>query len=444
MDRFLGGLLLIGMIIISITTVLLVNLENSFEKERIQQITPIEKNTKVISNQGVITIGILHPLTGTMAISEKPVVDATLLAIDEINHRGGILGKQLVPIIYDGESDWPTFAKRAEQLIVNEEASVVFGGWTSASRKTMLPVFEKYDHLLFYPVQYEGLEQSPNIVYTGAAPNQQVIPAVEWAFGNIGTKFFLVGSDYVFPRSANEIIKEKVSELGGTIVGEEYQLLGNDEFLEIVDKIIASKPDVIINTINGDSNVPFFKTLRELGITPQIIPTISLSISENEIMQMDVASMVGDYAVWNYFQSLDTPSNSNFVNNFKKKYGSDRVTSDPMEAAYLGVYIYAKAAESVESIRVSDVRNSVRGVTLSAPEGVVGVDPESQHLSKVIRVGQIQEDGQFKIVSSSEEPIRPVPYHDYKTKDEWNAFLDDMYLRWGNSWSNPGMMGDGI
>ena len=377
-----------------------------------------------------------------MSISEKPVVDATLLAIDEINDRGGILGKRIVPIISDGESDWPTFAKNAEKLIVDEQVSVVFGGWTSASRKTMLPVFERYDHLLFYPVQYEGLEQSENIVYTGAAPNQQVIPAVEWAFEKLGTKFFLVGSDYVFPRSANEIIKEKVTNLGGTIVGEEYQLLGDDHFLKIVDKIKSSNPDVIINTINGDSNISFFKALRDQGITPDVTPTISLSISENEIKQMGASTMAGDYAAWNYFQSLNTPANLNFVNNFKNKYGGDRVTSDPMEAAYLGVYIYAKAAEKAGSLDVREVRNSVKGLTLSGPEGVVGVDPESQHLAKVIRIGQVTEDGQFKIISSSEDPIHPIPYPDYKTKEEWMAFLDRMYLEWGGSWSNPGMMVD--
>jgi len=299
----------------------------------VPQTSPIE-----LDKENPIKVGVLHSFSGTMAISEKPVAEATLLAIEEINERGGVLGRQIQPIIADGHSDWQTFANEAERLIVEEDVSVIFGGWTSASRKTMKPVFEKYDNLLFYPVQYEGLEQSPNIVYTGAAPNQQAIPAVDWAFENLGTRFFLVGSDYVFPRSANEIMKERIHELGGEVVCEEYRILGSKNFTEIVDRIIEIQPDVILNTINGDSNLWFFKELRSRGISPQEIPTMSFSIGENEIEQLGAATMSGDYAAWNYFQSLDIQENKNFVNNFKAKYGSDRVTNDPMEAGYIGVY----------------------------------------------------------------------------------------------------------
>ena len=391
-----------------------------------------------LDDKNPIKVGILHSLSGTMAISETPVVDATLLAIDEINYKGGILGKKVMPVIVDGRSDWPTFALEAEKLIVEEEVSVVFGGWTSASRKTMKPVFEEHNHLLFYPVQYEGLEQSPNIIYTGAAPNQQVLPAIDWASENLGKKFFLVGSDYVFPRSANEIMKEKIREGGGEILGEEYRLLGDDNFVEIVNKIEQTNPDVILNTINGDSNVAFFDELRSRGITPEKIPTISFSIAEDEIRHLGSENMKGDYASWNYFQSLQTNENKEFVEKFKKKFGDHRVTDDPMEAGYIGVFLYAKAVEAAGTTDPSKVIEKLRGLTISAPEGIVGIDPENQHLTKPVRIGKILENGQFEIVSSSEESIRPIPYPDYKTQEQWNEFLEDLYGGWNGNWANPG------
>ena len=398
----------------------------------------LDKPVLHLDEKNPIKIGIIHSLSGTMAISETPVVDSTLLAIDEINEKGGILGRKIIPIIRDGRSDWNTYANEAQQLIVEEKVDVVFGGWTSASRKTMKPVFEKYDHLLFYPVQYEGLEQSPNIVYTGAAPNQQVIPAIDWASKNIGTTFFLVGSDYVFPRSANEIIKAKINEVGGKILGEEYKLLGEDQFEDVVKKIVETKPHVILNTINGDSNIGFFKELRKQGITPSIIPTISFSIAEDEIKYLGADTMTGDYAVWNYFQSIDSKQNLEFVNNFKKKYGPHRVTDDPMEAGYVGVYLYAKAVDKAGTTNLSEVRKSLRGLTFSAPEGIVGIDPDNQHLAKIVRVGQIMPTGQFKIVFSTEEPVHPIPYPTYKSKEDWNEFLNKMYASWNQNWSNPG------
>ena len=393
----------------------------------------------ILDDKDPIKVGILHSLSGTMAISETPVVDAILLAIDEINNRGGILGKKVVPVIVDGKSDWPTFALEAEKLIVEEEVSVVFGGWTSASRKTMKPVFEKYDHLLFYPVQYEGLEQSPNIIYTGAAPNQQVLPAIDWAKKSLGDTFFLVGSDYVFPRSANEIMKEKINEIGGKVLGEEYVLLGDDNFIEVVNLIEQTHPDVILNTINGDSNLSFFKELRSRGITPDKIPTISFSIAEDEIRHLGSETMMGDYASWNYFQSLETDENNKFVDSFKKKFGIHRVTDDPMEAGYIGVYLYAKAVEAAGTDNIKRVKEELRGLTISAPEGVVGIDPINQHLSKSVRIGKILSTGQFEIVSSSEEPIAPIPYPDYKTHAQWDSFLNDLYNGWNQNWANPGV-----
>ncbi len=385
-----------------------------------------------------IKIGILHSLTGTMAISEKSVVDAYQLAIEEINQRGGVLGRQIEPIVVDGRSDWPTFAKEAERLITQEKVSTVFGCWTSASRKTVKPVFEKYNHLLIYPVQYEGLEMSPNIIYTGAAPNQQIIPAVKWSLDNLGTSFYLVGSDYVFPRTANEIIKDQVASLGGKIVGEDYVLLGSTDVKAIVQKIVQTKPAVILNTINGDTNLAFFKELRAAGIGPETIPTMSFSIAEEELRSLSSAKIAGDYAAWNYFQSIDSQDNGDFVKRFKAKYGQERVTSDPIEAAYFGVYLWANAVEVAGTDDVNVIRKNLKNQSLNAPEGIVYIDGETQHTWKSVRIGKIQEGGQFEVVWNSGKPIRPIPYPLYRTRNEWDKFLQGLYTRWGGSWANPG------
>lgn len=420
------------------TVFLIHSIQNQSIQEKTEYVPEIRTNKIPPDEKNPIKVGILHSLSGTMAISESHVADSTLLAIEEINQRGGLLGRKIQPIVVDGASDWNTFAREAERLITEEKVSVVFGGWTSASRKTMLPVFEKHNHLLFYPVQYEGLEQSPNIIYTGAAPNQQVLPAVDWACENLGCRFFLVGSDYVFPRSANEIMKLRVAELGGEIVGEEYRVLGDQNFNKIIDKIRKTNPDVILNTINGDSNLYFFKQLREHGIYPQDIPTISFSIGENEIAQLNINDMTGDFAAWNYFQVIDSQENKIFVQSFQNKYGKDRTISDPMEAAYIGVYLFAKAVEKVQSDNTNQIRAALGGITLVAPEGVVGIDPQTQHLFKIVRIGQITDKGQFKIISSTEVPLPPEPYPYYKTKSEWNNFLTDLYQGWNENWSNLG------
>lgn len=385
-----------------------------------------------------IRVGVLHSLSGTMAMSEKSVADATLLAIDEINQQGGLLGRSIEPVVVDGRSDWPTFAEEAERLITEEQVSVVFGCWTSASRRTVKPIFEKRDHLLFYPVQYEGLEQSRNIVYTGAAPNQQILPAVKWCFDNLGKTFFLVGSDYVFPRTANAIIKDQVSAIRGEIVGEEYILLGSSDVRAVVQKIKETRPDAILNTINGGTNVAFFRELRAAGITPQKIPTMSFSIAENELATLGVENLIGDYACWNYFQCIETTENERFVRAFKERYGPDRVTDDPMEAAYMGVYLWAQAVQDAQTDDVHAVRKAIANQSLKAPEGIVYVNSGNNHTWKTVRVGRIQGDGQFKIVWNSQKPVCPEPYPAYRSRSEWNRFLDDLYTGWGDRWSNPG------
>jgi urea transport system substrate-binding protein len=373
-----------------------------------------------------------------MAISEKSVADSTLMAIEEINEQGGVLGKRIRPIVVDGRSDGPTFAREAEHLIVDEKVSVVFGCWTSASRKTVKPVFEKYNHLLFYPVQYEGLEQSPNIVYTGAAPNQQIIPAVKWTYDNLGKRIFLVGSDQVFAHSANAIIKDQVAALKGEIVGEEYLLLGSKDVKAVVEKIVQSKPTVILNTISGDSNVAFFSELRRAGITPDKTPTMSFSIAEEELRSMNVKDLVGDYASRNYFQSQTNPENLEFVKRFKAKYGPERATDDPIEAAYFGVHVWAQAARAAGSVNVDSVRAAIPNQNYNAPEGPVFIDAENNHTWRTVRIGKIAEDGQFSIVWDSQRPLRPVPYPIYRTKAEWEKFLTDLFVGWKQHWANPG------
>ncbi len=357
-----------------------------------------------------VKVGVLHSLSGTMAISEVAVKESTLMAIEEINAAGGVLGKQLEPVIEDGASDWPTFAEKAKKLIQNDEVVTVFGGWTSASRKAMLPVFEENNGLLFYPVQYEGLEASPNIFYTGATTNQQIIPAVTWLLQNKGKKFYLLGSDYVFPRTANKIIKEQLKAEGGTLVAEEYTPLGHTDYSTIISKIKQDKPDVIFNTMNGDSNVAFFKQLKDAGISATDITTMSVSIAEEEINAIGGDILAGHYAVWNYFQTTDTPENKVFVENFKAKYGADRVTADPIEAGYFGVYLWKAAVEKAGSFEIAKVKEAAPGIEFAAPGGKVVIDGENQHVFKTVRIGEVQADGQFKEVWNSGEPVKPDPY----------------------------------
>lgn len=292
----------------------------------------------------------------------------------------------------------------------------------SAHRKAVLPVVERYDNLLMYPVQYEGMESSANIFYLGAAPNQQIIPAVRWAFGFLNCRrLFLVGSDYIFPRSAHEIVRDQVKQCGSEIVGECFIPSGSVDVACIVSDIVAARPDLIVNTINGDSNISFFRSLRAAGITPNRIPTLSFSIGENELRNLDIP---GNYAAWNYFQSIDRPENHEFVDSFRSRYGPQRVTSDPMEAAYVGVKLWAQALSVAGNCEASQIREALRHQSLSAPEGPMRIDADSQHTWKTIRIGQIRDDGQFQITYSSENPICPQQYPDTRSVSEWRSLLN--------------------
>lgn len=394
--------------------------------------------TACSGNAEPIKVGLLHSLSGTLAVSESPLADASLMAIQEINESGGVLGRKIEPIIVDTGSDSNFAAQEAERLITEEGVAAIFGCWTSACRKAIKPVVEENDSVLIYPVQYEGLEESSNIIYTGSTPNQQIVPAVEWAFVNLGQNFFLVGSDYIFPRAANEIIKEKVERLGGEIMGEEYLLLGSTDVDDLIQEIIRAKPDIILNTINGDTNIAFFQALREAGVPSEDIPTISFSIAEAELQGMNIKDVAGDYAAWNYFQSIDSPANRNFVSNYQALYGADRVTDDPVEAGYIGVYLWAGAVEDAQSFDAASVTGEISDHTISAPQGFVRVDAENQHLWKTVRIGQVNPDGQFDIVWDPGVLIPPRPFPKTRSQAEWEQFLEDLYLAWDGNWENPG------
>lgn len=385
-----------------------------------------------------IMIGILHSQTGPMAISEKSVIDATILAIEDVNEGGGVLGRPLKPIIIDGSSDEDTFAKGAARLLDEEKVAAIFGCWTSASRKAVRPVIESRNGLLFYPVQFEGLEQSPNIFYLGSTPNQQIIPAVDWAMSNLDAKrFFLVGSDYVFPRAANAIIRDHMEAMDAEIVGEEYISLGSRDTASLIAAVKESQPDVILSTINGDANVTFFRGLREAGIDSGEIPTISFSIGESELRGLSSQHVMGDYAAWNYFQSIPGTDNLGFVRKFGQRYHPRRVLSDPMQSAWNAVHLWANACNTIGSVQPARVRKALADSRLDAPEGRIQIDPENQHTWMRTRIGQITPARFFDIVWESDSLIPPKPFPDSRSREEWDGFLETMQRNWNGQWSNP-------
>jgi urea transport system substrate-binding protein len=358
-----------------------------------------------------IKIGFINSLSGTMAISEKTVNDALHMAASEINEAGGVLGKELEIVEEDGASEPTVFAEKAEKLITSDCVAAVFGGWTSASRKAMLPVFESNNSLLFYPVQYEGLEASPNIYYSGATTNQQILPGMDYLKDELGvTKLYLVGSDYVFPRTANKEIKAYAEANGIEILGEEYAPLGHTEFQTIVNKLKSSGAEAVFNTLNGDSNVAFFKEYKNAGLTAEAMPVISVSIAEEEVGGIGIDNIVGQLTAWNYYQTIDTPDNAKFVAAFKAMYGEDRVTSDPMEAAYTSLYLWQLMVEKAGSFAVEDVNAAADGVTFDAPEGTVTVNGDNHHLTKTAYIGKVREDGLIEAIWTSDGPIEPDPY----------------------------------
>lgn len=373
--------------------------------------SPGSTATSCVDTSGdTVKVGFLNSLSGTMAISEKTVNDSLNLAADEINAKGGVMGKKLQVVTEDGASEPTVFAEKAQKLITSDCSAAVFGGWTSASRKAMLPVFEQNNSLLFYPVQYEGLESSKNIFYTGATTNQQIIPALDYLREQGKTSLYLVGSDYVFPRTANKIINAYAKQYGMTIKGEDYAPLGHTDFSTIVGKVKAADADAVFNTLNGDSNVAFFKEYRNAGLTAEQMPVMSVSIAEEEAKGIGADNIKGQMTAWNYYQTLDTPENKAFVAAFKAAYGQDRVTSDPMEAAYTSLYLWKGMVEKAGSFDVAAVQQAADGVSFDAPEGKVIVDGDNHHITKTARIGTVNDQALIDIVWESKGVVEPDPF----------------------------------
>lgn len=358
-----------------------------------------------------VTVGILHSLTGTMAISETGSVEAEKLAIDQINEMGGILGRKIEVITEDGGSDWPTFAEKARKLLVQDKVATVFGCWTSASRKAALPVFEKENGLLYYPTFYEGLEQSHNVIYTGQEATQQILDGLNWVAKEKGAKtFYLIGSDYIWPRTSMKIARKHIENvLGGKVVGEEYAPLGHTQFGSIINKIRLKKPDVIYAAVVGGSNVAWFKQLKAAGITGDKQTLLTISVTEDEVLGIGGENLVGFYSIMKYFMPVENENNKKFIAAFKAKYGDDSVIGDVTQAAYLGPWLWKAAVEKAGSFDVDKVVAASPGIELTtAPEGYVKVH-ENHHLWSKARIGQWQADGQVKIVYES-DLIEPNPF----------------------------------
>ena len=362
------------------------------------------------ASQGTVRVVVLQSLSGTMAISEVTVKNAELLAIDQVNASGGLLGRKIVPVVEDGASDPAIFAQKAQKLIEEDKVVTVFGGWTSASRKAMLPVFERFHSLLWYPVQFEGNECSPNIMYSGAQPNQQILPALDWAFEKGYKRIFLLGSDYVFPRTANLILKKHIVHRGGMIAGEEYVPLGGTDFSSVITKIKLAHPQIIFNTLNGDSNVSFFKQMAAAGMPPTTMPVMSFSIAEQEAKAMGTSLVAGSYAAWNYFESLDAPVNRKFVAAYRAQYGQNAAVDDPMAHGYIDVLEWAAAVKKANSFDPSAVRKAAVELAWDwSCMGSVKFAP-NQSLFQTAYVGQLQPNGEFKILWKSQKPLYPQPY----------------------------------
>ncbi|HET9597175.1 MAG TPA: urea ABC transporter substrate-binding protein [Anaeromyxobacteraceae bacterium] len=381
-----------------------------------------------------IKVGVLHSLSGTMAISETALKDVALMTIEEINAAGGVLGKKLEPVVVDPASNWPLFAEKARQLITNDKVAAVFGCWTSVSRKSVLPVFKELNGVLFYPVQYEGEELERNVFYTGAAPNQQAIPAVEYLMSKEGggaKRFFLLGTDYVYPRTTNKILRAflKSKKVADADIEEVYTPFGHADYQTIVaniKKFAAGGKTAVISTINGDSNVPFYKELGNAGLKATDVPVVAFSVGEEELRGIDTKPLVGHLAAWNYFMSLKNKPNEAFIAKYRayaKKKGlpnADKVvTNDPMEATYVGIHMWKQAVEKARTTNPDQVIAAVGGQTFEAPSGfTLTMDPTNHHLHKPVYIGEIRPDGQFSVVWKTKAPIRAQPWSPFIAGNE--------------------------
>jgi urea transport system substrate-binding protein len=393
----------------------------------------------VSAQQGPIKVGILHSLSGTMAISETVLKDVALMAIEEINAKGGVMGRKLEPVIVDPASNWPLFAEKARQLITQDKVAVVFGCWTSVSRKSVLPVFEELNSLLFYPVQYEGEELSKNVFYTGAAPNQQAIPAVEYLMskdGGSAKRFVLLGTDYVYPRTTNKILRAFLKSKGipDADIMEEYTPFGHSDYQSIIAKIkkFASegKKTAVVSTINGDSNVPFYKELGNQGLKATDVPVVAFSVGEEELRGVDTKPLVGHLAAWNYFMTIKNPANDAFIKQWsayaKAKnlagHKDKPITNDPMEATYIGINMWKQAVEKAKSTDTDKVIAAMAGQTFKAPSGITSkMDEKNHHLHKSVFIGEVRADGQFNVVWKTPGPVVADPWSDFIPENKGKA-----------------------
>ncbi len=371
--------------------------------------------------EDTIKIGVLHSLSGTMAISETTLKDTVQMLVDEQNKKGGVLGKKIEAVVVDPASNWPLFAEKARELISKDKVSAIFGCWTSVSRKSVLPVVEELNGILFYPVQYEGEESSKNVFYTGAAPNQQAIPAVDYLLKQGVKRWALVGTDYVYPRTANKILEAYLKSKGfkDEDIMISYTPFGHSDWLSIVSDIkkfgTAGKKTAVVSTINGDANVPFYKELSNQGISAKDIPVVAFSVGEEELSGIDTKPLVGHLAAWNYFESVDSDANDDFIEEWHKYTGDEkRVTNDPMEATYIGFNMWVKAVEKAGTTESNAVQNALIGVTVPNLSGSYATMMPNHHITKPVLIGEIQEDGQFQVVD--ETPTTVVA-------DEWSDYL---------------------
>ena len=375
--------------------------------------TSVVNTTGLAVTDDTVTVGILHSITGTMAISETGSTQAEKLAIKQINESGGVLGRQIEYIQEDGASDWPTFAEKSRKLLVKDNVAAVMGCWTSASRKAALPVFEQYNGMLFYPTFYEGLEQSPNVVYTGQEATQQIIASIDWVVKTKGVKtFYLLGSDYIWPRTSMKIARKHIAKLGLKVVGEEYYPLGHTQFNSVINKVKLKKPDIIFAAVVGGSNVAFYKQVKAAGIDwrKEKPLMLTISVTEDEVLGIGGENLVGAYSSMKYFQSLTNSNNETFVKAFKEMWGEDSVIGDVTQAAYLGPWIWKYAVEKAGSFDIDKLKEVLPGIEVTtAPEGYVKVH-ENQHLWSRARIGLAREDGQFDVVFESENLIEPNPF----------------------------------
>ena len=392
--------------------------------------------------QDTIKVGVLHSLSGTMAISETTLKDTVLMMVDDINKKGGLLGKKVEAVVVDPASNWPLFAEKARELISKEKVSVVFGCWTSVSRKSVLPVFEELNSMLFYPVQYEGEESSKNVFYTGAAPNQQAIPAVEYLMSKDGgevKRWVLAGTDYVYPRTTNKILEAFLKSKG---VKQEdiminYTPFGHSDWQTIVADIkkfgSAGKKTAVVSTINGDANVPFYKELANAGIKASDIPVVAFSVGEEELAGIDTKDLVGHLAAWNYFQSVKNPTNDAFIKQWKTFIKNDkRVTNDPMEATYIGFKMWTQAVAQAGTTNVDAVRQAMYGQKVKAPSGFTAVMNTNHHLSKPVLIGEIRPDGQFNTVWQTKGPVKA---------DAWSKYIPES-AKLTADWTFPWVCGN--